>query len=101
VGSNLHELHIFYFRLMSKLKSKFEFIKRKKIYRYVLQEKDFMKLVEKDYDPIEKRINFWLRKKGEKEIGQNRKYLEAKYYEELERKVKQILDEVREVNQVE
>ena len=49
MGSNLHELHIFYFRLMSKLKSKFEFIKKKKIYRYVLQEKDFMKLVEKDY----------------------------------------------------
>ena len=65
VRENLIDIHIAHFKLMRKTLDRYAYIASKKIYKYVLNWKEFTKAVKNEIHPIEHRINYRLRNNKE------------------------------------
>jgi hypothetical protein len=80
VRENLLDIHVVHFKLMKKTLDRYEYIKTKRIYKFILEWKDFIKEVKNEMHAIEHRINFRLRDDKQTEVRTNPKYNKSEYF---------------------
>jgi hypothetical protein len=80
---------------MKKTLDRYEYIQNKRIYKFILDWKDFIKIMKNEIHDIEHRINFRLRNDKETEIRINPKYLKSEYFHEKIEIINKILEKIR------
>jgi hypothetical protein len=94
IRDNLIDIHIIHFKLMKKTLERYNYIHTKRIYKYILDWKEFSKIVKNEIHPIEQRINYRLSKDKQMEIRTNPNYLDNAYFQKKLALVNQILDSI-------
>ena len=83
---------------MKKAIDRYDYIKEKKIDKFIADWRGFMKEIRNEIHDIEHRINFKLRSVKEAEIKINQKYMGNKYYQEKMKMVEKVIRRVDEGN---
>jgi hypothetical protein len=80
VRENLLDIHIIHYKLMKKAIDRYDYIKGKRIDKFITHWRAFIKEIRNETHDIEHRINFKLRSVKEAEIKSNKKYMDNQYY---------------------
>jgi hypothetical protein len=91
VRDNLLDIHIVHYKLMKKAIDRYDYIKGKKIDKFVANWRGFIKEIRNEIHDIEHRINFKLRSVKEAEIKTNKKYMANAYYQEKLKMVEKVI----------
>ena len=94
IRENKHSIHLCYYLMIREVEERHKFMKDRRIYRFLIDNKAFMNALNQEAYWVGKQIDVWLREKGEKVINNNPEYHSLQKFRELMAITAKVLAEV-------